>query len=194
MILNEADYETARERVKRKIEDKCLLRGVDLPGKNGSRYSWMFYMRPGLFDPHFIRDVGAMFLYRCRKEMENIDFQICGLETGAVPLVVGLPLIASLNDVEINGFSVRKEPKEYGLKNLLEGVANDKKVMLVDDIANSTASLRRCLNAIRGEGLEFSGWVFSIIRKHNPNYDPQIHMPPDTRYIYLFDVSEWGLS
>ena len=188
------DYHASRERVKRKIEEKCLLRGVDLPGKGGSRYSWMFYMRPGLFDPEFMTDVGAMFLHRVREEIGHTDFQICGLETGAVPLLVGLPIAARLQGVHINAFSVRKEPKEYGLMNRLEGTVTKQKAVLVDDIANSTASLRRCLDFIKAEGVEFSGWVFSIIRKHNPNYNPQIHMPEGTRYIYLFDVKEWGLN
>lgn len=188
------DYDAARERVKRKIEEKCLLRGVDLPGKGGSRYSWMFYMRPGLFDPEFMLDVGRMFLHRVREEVGSTDFQICGLETGAVPLIVGLPLVASLEGVHINSFSVRKEPKDYGLMNRLEGVVTKQPAVLVDDIANSTGSLRRCLDFIKAEGVEFSGWVFSIIRKHNPHYNPDIHMPEGTRYIYLFDVAEWGLS
>lgn len=189
------DYYAARERVKRKIEEKCLLRGVNLPGKGGSRYSWMFYMRPGLFDPEFMRDVGAMFLYRVREEVGHFDFQICGLETGAVPLLVGIPIFASvLEDAFINAFSVRKEPKEYGLMNRLEGVVTKQKAMIVDDIVNSTSSLRRCLDFITAEGVEFSGWVFSIIRKHNPNYNPEIHMPANTRYIHLFDIGEWGLS
>jgi orotate phosphoribosyltransferase len=184
------DYEAARERVRSKIEEKCLLRGVDLPGRGGSRYSWMFYMRPGLFDPHFMLDVGRMFLHRCREEIGHTDFQICGLETGAVPLVVGIPLVASLEGVEINAFSVRKEPKEYGLRNSLEGVPNGKRAVIVDDIVNSASSVRKCHDLITGEGVEFSGWVFSIIRKFNPTN----HMPPDTRYIHLFDVGEWGLG
>jgi len=184
------DYQAARDRVKGKIEEKCLLRGVDLPGKGGSRYSWMFYMRPGLFDPEFMRDVGEMFLHRCREEVGNLDFQICGLETGAVPLVVGLPIVASLQGVSINAFSVRKEPKEYGLMNHIEGRPNDKKAMIVDDIVNSAASAKKCLDKMTAQGVQFSGWVFSIIRKHNPHN----HMPPETRYIHLFDVAEWGLS
>ena len=188
------DYDAARERVKRKIEEKCLLRGVDLPGKGGCRYSWMFYMRPGLFDPEFMMDVGAMFLHRVRSEMGHTDFQICGLETGAVPLIVGLPMAARLEGVHINSFSVRKEPKDYGLMNRLEGLVTKQPAVLVDDIANSTGSLRRCLDFITAEGVEFSGWVFSIIRKHNPHYNPAIHMPEGTKYIYLFDVKEWGLS
>lgn len=188
------DYEAARERVKKKIEERCLLRGVDLPGKGGRRYSWMFYMRPGLFDPEFMLDVGRMFLHRVRQEIGHTDFQICGLETGAVPLIVGLPIAASLEGVHINAFSVRKEPKEYGLMNRLEGVVTKQKALIVDDIANSTFSMRKCLNFIAAEGVEFSGWAFSIIRKHKPDHNPSIHMPQDTKYIHLFDVREWDLN
>ena len=188
------DYSAARERVKRKIEEKCLLTGLDVPGRGGERNSWMFYMRPGLFDPHFMEDVGQMFLRRCREEIGDLDFQICGLETGAVPLLVGLPMVAAREGVEINAFSVRKEPKAYGLMNSIEGRPNGKRAVLVDDIANSTTSLRKCLDIIQREGVDFSGWVFSIIRRHHPHHDPNLHMPAETKYIYLFDIAEWGLS
>jgi len=146
-------------------------------------------MRPGLFDPNFMLDVSQMFLYRCKQEIGHTDFQICGLETGAVPLVVGIPIVANLEKIKINAFSVRKKPKEYGLKNSLEGVPNKKKAVIVDDIVNSASSVRKCYDLITKEGIEFSGWVFSIIRKFNSTN----HMPPETKYIHLFDVSEWGL-
>lgn len=188
------DYEAARERVKRKIEERCLLRDLDIPGRGGERHSWILYMRPGLFDPKFMEDVGLMFLHRCREEIGNLDFQICGLETGAVPLIVGLPMVAAREGVEINAFSVRKEPKAYGLMNSIEGNPNGKRALLVDDIANSTYSLRKCLDIVQREGVEFSGWVFSIIRRRFPHHDPNVHMPADTKYIYLFDIAEWGLG
>lgn len=190
----ECNYEDLRNKVKAKIEEKCLLRNVDLPGKGGSRYSWMFYMRPGLFDAEFMKNVGEMFIHRVQKEIGNFDFQICGLETGAVPLIVGLPLVANEKGIKINAFSVRKEPKQYGLLNWIEGKPTDQKVLLVDDIVNSTGSLRRCLNILNSQSIEFSGYVFSIIRKKNSHHDPNWHMPLETKYIYLFDVAEWGLT
>lgn len=187
------DYEHLKNKIKNKIEEKCLLRNVDLPGKGGQKYTWMFYMRPGLFDPEFIKDVGEMFIYKVQQEIGNFDFQICGLETGAVPLIVGLPLVASLKGININAFSVRKEPKEYGLKNWIEGKPTNQKFLLVDDIANSTSSMRRCLNIVKDQGLEFSGYAFSIIRRQNGNQDPNWHMPADTKFIYLFELQEFGL-
>lgn len=187
------DYEAARERVKKKIDEKCLLRNVDLPGKSGDRYGWMFYMRPGLYDPEFMRDVGEMFLHRVREEIGHTDFQICGMETGAVPLLVGLSMVANLEGLSLNAFSVRKEPKEYGLKNRLEGKPTGQKAIIVDDIVNSTESLRKCLNIIGEEGVEFSGWVFSIIRMRNPHYVPSIHMPQETKYIHLLEPSDLGI-
>lgn len=189
----EVKYEELRLRVKSKIEQKCLLRNVDLPGKYGSKYTWMFYMRPGLFDSEFLRDIGEMFLYRVNQEIGNFDFQICGLETGAVPLVVGLPLVASLRDIKINAFSVRKEQKEYGLRNWLEGSPTNQKFLIVDDIANSTSSMRKCMDIAKNQGLEFSGFAFSILRKKNENPDPNRHMPSDTRFIHLYEIQEFGL-
>jgi orotate phosphoribosyltransferase len=187
-------YEEIRNKLKIKIEEKCLLRNVDLPGKGGSRYSWMFYMRPGLFDAKFINYVGQLFIHKIKQEIGNFDFQICGLETGAVPLLVGLPIIAELHGIKINAFSVRKEPKEYGLQNWIEGNPTNQKVLLVDDIVNSTSSLRRCFNILQSQNYEFSNYVFSIIKKDNPVHNPHYHMNLNTKYIYLFNVSEWGLS
>lgn len=180
-----------RNRIKNKIEEKCLLKNVDLPGKGGSRYSWMFYMRPGLFDAEFMRDVGEIFIHKVLQEIGNFDFQICGLETGAVPLIVGLPLVASLKKIRINAFSVRKEPKEYGLKNWIEGNPTNQKVLLVDDIINSAGSLKKCLDITNQHNLEFSGYAFSIIRKQNPSAN---HNMPNTKFINIFDITDFGLQ
>lgn len=204
--MDNATYFHLKKKLKKQIEEKCISRSDNLVTQSGEKMYRMFYMRPALFDPEFIKDIGEVFIYRIQKEIEkneylhrdrdddilkNFNFQICGLETGAVPLIMAISLAANLKGININAFSVRKEPKPYGLRNLIEGEPNNKKVLLIDDISNSTSSMRKCLNVARDQGLEFSGYTFSIIGREDGNKDPNLHLPAETKLIYLFDFNEF---
>lgn len=150
----------------------------------------MFYMRNRLFTPTFLIDVGDMFLHLMKEALPDLNFQITGMETGSTPLVTSLPIVAYQRGVSINAFSVRKDPKEYGLKNWIEGVPNDKPVVVIDDIYNSGSTMKRCLDIAESQGLKFSGVVFSIIKRTPVN----LRMGANTKYISIFDLSDFGLS
>ncbi|BCU67501.1 orotate phosphoribosyltransferase [Sulfolobales archaeon HS-7] len=86
----------------------------------------------------------------------NFDY-VVGIATGGVPL-------ASFIACKLNkplGY-VRNEKKEHGTASLVEGVVNDKEVLLVDDVATTGKSLLSAINKIENSGGRVSS-AFVII-------------------------------
>jgi hypothetical protein len=135
------EYDELHFWTKNYIEKNCLIRNRVMPGKiPGTTYTWIFYLRNGLFNHEFLSAVSQMFIHKVKHEIGQFNFQISGLETGSTPLLAGIPLIARVFDLNINSFSIRKEQKTYGLLNWIEGMPNEKPVMLIDDLCNSSIS------------------------------------------------------
>lgn len=78
--------------------------------------------------------------------------QLCGLETGSLPLMTALQWhILYEHGLEINAFSVRKERKPYGLFNYIEGIPNDFPLVFVDDMINSGDSVTAAMDIVDKE-------------------------------------------
>ena len=71
----------------------------------------------------------------------------------AIPLA-GIPFGTMIaNQLHKPFYLLRKEPKEHGLKKLIEGeIKNGQKILLVDDLISSGFSKLFAINALREEG------------------------------------------
>jgi len=100
------------------------------------------------------------------------QFQLCGLETASLPLIGGIQTMAASKRVGINAFTVRKDRKNYGLFNLIEGTPiPDVPVVFVDDIFNSGSTAKRCYEVAYHElGLAPAPILYSIINLSNAGY------------------------
>jgi orotate phosphoribosyltransferase len=174
-----------------------------MPGKlPGTRYKWMFYLRNGLFNADFLQYTCEMMLHKIHMELGNYTFQICGAETAGTPLAAAIPLVAKIHDVRIGSFVVRKEQKSYGLKNWHEGMAFNKiPYVLVDDLCNSSLSLRHADNIARNAlKLPSANLAAVIVNKVNKEIHPSertktdMYLPPEVKVISLFDLDTFDLS
>ncbi len=86
-------------------------------------------------------------------ESKKID-AFGGPTLGADPIIGGVCLIAGQNDTDLSGFLIRKIPKKYGKKQLIEGpeVKSGAKVVLCDDVATSGGSLLRAKKILNQKG------------------------------------------
>ncbi|MCA0404896.1 MAG: hypothetical protein LCH39_01925 [Proteobacteria bacterium] len=200
-ICDPDDYAALEAYVRDYIERFCIIRG-DMPGKaKGSRYAWMFYLRNGLFNPDFLRATSQMMLHKLVDHLGTADFQVCGAETAGTPLAVGIPFAARMKGLRINGFVARKERKQYGLMNFHEGIANEKPVVLVDDLCNSSTSLAVadaiCRQAI---SLPSAETAIVIVNKSNRRIHTSarlagdLYLPPSVKVLSLFTLDDFGLS
>lgn len=199
VIINDHEYAILRQSVHRYISDHCIARG-DMPGKMpGSRYTWMFYLRNALFNPQMSFNISKMFLYHMERIMPDFEFQVCGMETAGSPMVSSLTMTAMYYGVNLNGFICRKERKEYGLLNRFEGQVNGKIIAIMDDLCNSSKSMRQCLNALMEESLPVLNIAFCIINKSNAEHTEErkrtdMYMPKEITVVSLFNLDDFDLS
>jgi len=215
-MIEDKLYETSLNWLRKYIDENCIVRGQFMKGKvPGTTYTWCFYLRRGLYNPEFNKHLAVCFLYKIKKEVGHFDFQLSGLETAATPMVTSLPIYAKqLLDIDLHSFIFRKAPKEYGLEEPWEGTPKfDTPTLLVDDLANSTMSLKICSDICRNYEIQKLNYAFVIVNKVNRSYydmglpeeqysksehelrqKHDMYLDPNTTIISLFDMDEFNLK
>lgn len=198
--VNDETYVKMHDWMKAFINQKCLVRDLVMPAKEpGKLYSWIFYLRRGLFNPEFLGALGLMFIYKMERLDPTFNFQLSGIETASTPMLSALPLLMKPFGIDMNAFVVRKERKTYGLQNWIEGIPNEKPVLMVDDLCNSSNSMATCRNILIQEGLSIAPLAFVIVNKATKDHSIERHntdmyLPKDIKVISLFNLEDFGLD
>jgi outer membrane protein assembly factor BamB/orotate phosphoribosyltransferase len=151
--------------VRARLYDAISTRAVKFSGSEsvvglgGRQDLWMFDMRSTLFRPDIMEAVADLFWSRMSAHM---PFQICGLETGSVPLIAAILVRARALGIDVGGFVVRKERKSTGLGRNIEGEVADLPVTIIDDIFNSGSSVRKVLAVLEEIGRSATH-VFTVV-------------------------------
>ena len=202
-IITDSKYELLREQVHEFIQDHCIIRaepGRYMEGKlEGSRYTWVFYLRNGLYRTDFMSAITQMWMKKVSEEIGHFDFQLSGLETASTPMIVGMPIYAQAFGIKLSGFSIRKDQKTYAMKNWLEGGATEQPVMLLDDMSNSGHSLRKAYDILEWHGMETFKTAFTLVNKinhnvHKNNRDRDFMLPEDIKIMSLFNLDDFNLK
>lgn len=200
-ILSEEIYEKLDTFCGAYIDKQCIVRcapGVTMPGKiPGTTYTWQFYMRRGLFNNSFAYAISLLFLHKIEKEIGHFNFQLAGLETASTPMLTMFSLIAKMKyDIDINAFSIRKNKKEYGILNWIEGIPNEKPVMLIDDLCNSSNSLKKAYDICLKEYLTPFDYAYAIVNKvnHASNYNTDKYLSKDIKLLYQYHLDDFDLK
>lgn len=79
-----------------------------------------------------------------------------GPSLGADPIVGGVCIAAHKDKKKLKGFLIRKAPKKYGKQKLIEGpeLSSRDRVVIVDDVATSGASLIKSLEVLRAQKIK----------------------------------------
>lgn len=178
MINHEKKLEI-KNKIQKFIDENCIFRcnpeveyvpkyikGV-IPGRYKDN-KYQFFLRKLSHNSTMLYYTSLLLLdeilLRCVQEEKEPYFQLCGLETGSLPLIAAIQQNALKFNININSFSVRKNRKSYGLFNFVEGVPTDAPVIIVDDLINSGGSCFRCLDVCKYElGLEVVNEFYSIM-------------------------------
>ena len=136
---------------------------------------------------------------RVADEIGHFDFQLSGLETASTPMIVGIPIYAQVFGVNLNGFSIRKEQKEYAMKNWLEGGATEQPVMLMDDLSNSGNSLRKAYDILEWHRMDTFDTAFTLVNKvnegvHDDNMDKDFMLPEHIKIMSLYTLDDFDLK
>ena len=94
---------------------------------------------------------------------EGIPDAVGGMAIGADPITASIVTMAGMQDIELSGFMVRKEPKGHGMGRQVEGpVEAGQNVVIVEDVITSGGSAIKAVEAAREFGLNVL-YVLAII-------------------------------
>lgn len=177
--------------LRHEIERACLLRHSDklVVSPFGRPFNWYFDMRPLLLKGETLQMVVDAFWDVFHDEG---DFQVCGLEMAAIPLVTAIVVGGNTRGRSINGLIVRKERKPHGLQRQIEGTLSQHPILVVDDLVNSGASLEKVRTALRELQREISG-AFTVVDFQAPLGLAwrKLHQ---VRLTALFTLRDFGLQ
>jgi len=128
--------------------------------QNGSyELPWVFDFRRLSLNGEWLNHFAQLFWERFNNEPA---FQVGGMETAAIPLLAAIVLKGKELGKNVNGFYIRKSRDKDGLMKLIEGELTDLPVILVDDVLNSGASMRKQIKILEAEGKRVNA-IFTII-------------------------------
>lgn len=153
-----------------------------LPGKApNSWYQWQFYLRRVLLNPKLARE--AAELIASQLDLSNCQLGAC--EDAGVPLGMALADVTGLNL-----FTIKKTRKAYGLLNFTEGIVDDKPVILVDDVAGSTSTLKKAQNLMKQFNIPTKG--YAVLVNKTVATHPEAYL--DVPMVSCFNADEFALS
>jgi len=96
--------------------------------------------------------VGEAVLDAIQSLAEKIE-AVGGLTHGADPIIGAVMMEARQRGISLNGFYVRKEPKNHGTRNLVENAPlKGSNVVIVDDVVTAGGSVLKAIEVVEREG------------------------------------------
>jgi len=174
-----------REELARRVSQRALLHG-DFVLRSGKRSS--VYLDKYRFetDPALLAGLGRELAATVRAHAPQASL-LAGPELGAVPLTAAASIESGLPFV-----IVRKDTKEYGTGNRLEGVwAPGTAVCVIEDVVTSGGALLSAIAALRAEGLDICAAISVVDRQEG---GAEAIAAEGVPYAALFTVESLGLT
>lgn len=177
---------TSKEYLRNEIEHRGIYRcepGTRIPAKAKDKYyTWQFYLRRCMYDPMFTNAAADLLV----ELLSNKDVQIGACEDAGV--VLGMAMAERLGTPM---FSIKKQPKAYGLQNKLEGRLIGLPVLLVDDLAGSQATLRSSRQMLAMMNIPIATEYVTLINKTTGTHDTYLD---GMQLVSLFTCDDFKLT
>src|SRR5262244_1875274 len=150
----------ARDELVRLLAQKSFRLG-EFKLSSGGRSDYYVDCRTTTLDAVGSRLTGEVFLDEIRARGWRPQ-AIGGLTMGADPIVVAVAVVSG----EVSGFLIRKEQKEHGTGQRIEGFREKgARVVIVDDVCTTGASTVQAIEAARDFGFEIVGVMCLVERE-----------------------------
>lgn len=145
------DIQAQRERLNKVIRERAIRYG-DFMLRSGAHSSFYLDCRQVTLDSEGAYLVASLML----SKMEGVAAgAVGGPALGAVPIVGAMCALAYERGRPLSGFVIRKEAKDHGMGNLIEGtLLEGTRVVLVEDTVTTGGELLRAIDAVRERGCE----------------------------------------
>ena len=136
------------------IAAKYFGQGVEITLASGKKSNFYFNMKPTMLDPEGAALIGNLMLDQLGGLRPDL---VGGLELGAIPIACAVSLLSHLRATPVPAFIVRKQAKEHGAKQRIEGFAPGdglagKSVLMVEDVTTTGGSILDAIAVVRAEG------------------------------------------
>jgi orotate phosphoribosyltransferase len=180
-----------QERLVAIVSEQSLLRSGEIRLASGGTSAFYFDMKPTLFSPEGAALVAERVLEFAAREGAQF---VGGLEIGAVPIVACVSQLSFLRGQPVQGFFVRKTPKDHGTRKRLEGVAPEalrgRQVLIVDDVTTTGASVLQAVEIARAEGATVDTVLTVVDRLEGATANLAAHR---VKLVPLTTADEYGL-
>ena len=130
--------------------------------------NWIFDFKGQGLTQEFLKEYAKVF-WGIFSEEKYPEIQIGGMESGALPLIAGLALLAP-QEIKVSTFYIRKSRKKSDLANLVEGdVKGDVPIVLVDDILNRGSTFNKQIIILEERGYKVNA-LFTCIRYRDKDF------------------------
>lgn len=191
------DIEVLRNKINHHGIFRVPPKSKEMPSMNGTGfYTWQFYLRSALLDARSLQTISNDFWNRFEESYRACPFQIAGVEAAAVPIITALVCSAAERGITLDAFTIRKERKAYGRRNLIEGSPSDLPVLFVDDLTSPQHNaFWHAVHALSVHGLRLAEDAYVLVRKQESAVSPRIATSIGTVTVHsLFTLDDFALE
>lgn len=129
--------------------------------------AFYFNMKPSMLDP----EGGALIAQLILDALSPGEVDLVGgLEMGAVPLAVAVAVASHSAGRPVKAFFVRKQAKDHGARQLIEGLApgesvRGKRVAVLEDVTTTGGSAMKAIEALKAEGAVIARVISLVDRR-----------------------------
>jgi orotate phosphoribosyltransferase len=115
--------------------------------------------------PEGLTVIGPLGLEALQRASWNVD-SVGGLTLGADPIACAIAYASANGRVPLRAFTVRKEPKDHGTRQLIEGpFQSGDRVAVIEDVITTGASALKAAQAVRDAGGNVLGVLALVDRE-----------------------------
>ena len=176
-----------RDRLQELFASRAILHG-DFTLASGKKSSFYINSKLVMFHGESVALIGEG-LHDFSKDL-NIS-GAGGLEVGALPLTATLAMARHAKGLPLEGFFVRKQAKDHGSKQRVEGVlAPGSRVIIVDDVLSTGTSAKLAVEAAEEAGAVVVAVVCLVDRQAGAR---ELFEP---KYVFraIFTLKDFGLG
>lgn len=159
-------------------------------------YTWQFVLHRATLNPKVLKFIARQFWSQYQELFATQPFQIGAIANAGIPLASAIILRAEELGLDVNMIIIKKEPKNYGLRNRIDGIIQDLPVLLVDDLASPQhTAFWNAVHALREARLVLCPTTFVVVLKQNLVKTKQIQtLLGSTTLEGLFNLDDFALK
>ncbi len=155
---------------------------------SGKESTYYINSKKALFHSEAISLLADMFWHLSK----DLDIQAAGgLEVGAIPLAAALAQRYHQEERELEGFFVRKQVKEHGSKERIEGIVKPEfRVAVLDDVLTTGGSVKQAIDEVEKVGAKVVAVLCIVDRLEGARE----LLAPDYDFRPIFTIRDFGVS